>query len=505
MKLILHKAFDFITNTKTKEKFIIDKKWFELYEKTIAEYNDLDWYYAICKRRRVYNALTHYLQKNHSVKPDTPHISSPTKSPINPGLFLDSLGKPTPVKLFLTRKIENLYFQCGIIPEEDRERFLNKLYDESEVNITTLTYKDKDAGLTIQEAEKYVYYPFCKYSIKNKKLIDMINTLPELFYSNLQPDSDEYVESIQKHNIIDSENIAGKNHNFFVELYKLLLPVNRSEYLREEAFDNDRVHFISTCADIITGGILETQHEVKEFKYGNNEMIHYITDEFEHMFYEIFESNRNTLSTLCFQDVITSINLYCDKNERIKILEEITSGIDTQTDAEREDVKKDSIGRVLYDTAFSSDNNHLTAGWMKERDRGNNERIVSAWCNVVLTWPDDVILNSFQVWLQKTKQQYKPRQFKLREQVQTKARIENIKQRMKSQKVLQYLDIKILSAVLGDRLKFDDNVTFDEGKHGLASIAIKNSSPSRNDLLKEMFSTDEVVNVISDLWLRSRI
>jgi len=505
MKLVLHKAFDFITNTNTKEKFIIDKNWFELYENTIAGYNDLDWYYAICKRRRVYNTLIHYLQKNHSVKPDTPHISSPTKSPINPDLFLDSLGEPTKVKLFLTRKIENLYFKYGVISEEERDIFLKKLYDESEVNITTLTHKDKDAGLTIQEAEKYIYYPFCKYSIHNKKLIDMMNALPELFYSSLSPESDEYAATIQKHNIIDSENVAGKNHSFFVELYKLLLPVNRSEYLREQAFDNDRVHFISTCADIITGGILETQHEVKEFKYGNNESTYYITDEFEHMLYEIFESNRNTLNTLCIQDIITSINLYCDKNERINILKEIAAGIDTETESEREYVKKDSIGRVLYDTAFSSDNNHLTAGWMKERDRGNNERVVSAWCNVVLTWPDDVILNSFEIWLQKTKQQYKPRQFKSREQVQTKARIENIKQRMKSQKVLQYLDIKILSAVLGDRLKFDDDVAFDEGKHGLANIAIKKSSSSRNNLLKEIFSTDKEINVLSDLWLRSRI
>lgn len=497
MRPLIHRAFDIVTNRK---KLTIDREWLAQYDEMIKDYTDLDWYYALIKRYYAYNSLASYFKENYNINSDHVFISPPNKKAVIPDEFFNFLGDPPPeYKLFLSRKITKIYFKHGIITEQNQDLFLNKLHEASEIEIKSLFIPG--TGLNKQECSRYIYYPLCHYRIINKQFSDMINAYKNLIASNSSPLILDLTNAIKEFKFIENECDENKNDVFFSDLVELMQPISRGEYMRELAYRNDRAHYISTCADIITGGILDTRHEIKTIKY-DDKLVSYITDHFSQIFYETLDDTEPMIKTLNVPDIIKSINMYNSKEERKKIIKKFSQCIDTKSELCTERQKKDIYGHVTYDTTQTTgpDDILFTAGWMKTPCDNNNESFVSAWCNVMLVWPDDIIIENFKIWLKKTKDEYKPRQMNKYTARDIKVRVNKYKKAIIDNQLLQYLDIKILSVAMGEQLDFSGTVLNNEFKE----IATKSSSVSKDKLLREIFQMDNEPYIISDFLFQSR-
>jgi len=510
--ITIHDAFEIIINSK---KIKINRQWLEQYERT-KKYNELEWYYALSKRLHVYNILVDYTKQNYNINSKSPLISSPTKKPINPDDFLDYLGRPEPdYTTFITDKICSIYIKYGVIQEYDVDKLTISLLKETfiikAVDFTNMSEFRSDPP------PKSPYYLQQDFSFANKKIASMIYAI-----LSLPQNHHEYLSTLKKTRLIENEDDSKKGESFALELCKYISSIGsncplkdvrlairkRSEHLRELSASNNRIHFISVCADIITGGILNVEHEIREFRYENNEPVDYITDKFEHVLYKLPIVTPYILRTLFTQNVIDSINIYSTEEEREKIIKDISSGTN-ETKTTPQQPKIDIFGRIVPPsiklTENGDQNKKSTDWWDKDFDSQNEMKLASAWCNVSLIWPESVIIDAFSSWLKEIKKQYNPRAFGEQKIDDANRRTKKLITAMNNKKLLQYLDIKILSAATGNNLSFADDILSTDGTDEFKDIATKNSSPDRNKLLKKIFSFDDESDALRDLWLLSLI
>lgn len=500
MRPTLQEAFEIIDEEK---KLIINKEWFELYNKKINEYDVQGWYFALSKRYWAYVTLVKYIRQNHLADFRVPPVSSQSKTPVNPVIFLNSLGEPKPeYKYYIIQRICYTYIQYGIIEEAEYDSLLTQLYKDSfDMSATQYTHTSAFESDPPPESE---YYTLRTFYIINKKLTDMALTILSLSRSGVEPTSKKHHKKISKFSFISNECHSKKSKEFALDIMKLVTEKTFCDYMRELSYYNERIRFISICIDIITGGILDVNHEIKEVTYGADEPCLYITDEFQHTLYELPFSKKYVLKTLHLPDVINSLSLHCKEEDLKVIKEKIEGGINKSLKVNSSHIKEDILGRKIYDKPYhtADKDSLLTAGWMKDFDSKNKERLASAWCDVILAWPNDVIIKHFSAWLKETKALYAPREFKETTMDEQKNNINESLKKIKKQKILQYLDIKILSAVLGDNLEFKDALNKDGGGeyHNIATVQ---ASLNRNTTLNEIFNVDGDPSKLREFWFQS--